>query len=250
MFDAHLLPLLATESGGAVRSRSVNVFGLKEAEIDDLLRGMIDPSGNPSVGVTAQGAVVKVRAEVQAADPEEAVTALDDFEREVRARLEDNAFGTDSDTLESAVGRALIGKGFTLSLAESCTGGLIGHKLTNVSGISQSFLMGVVAYRNEIKTDLLGVPEDLIAAHGAVSEEVARAMASGVRRAADSDYGLSVTGIAGPTGGSPEKPVGTVFIGLDGPNGTVARRHKFSGDRQDIKEKTANAALDLLRRAL
>ncbi len=250
MFDAHLLPLLAEEGGGVVRSRSVNVFGLWESEIDDLLSGMIDPAGNPSVGVTAQGAVVKVRAELQAANSGEADAVLGDFEREVRTRLGDNVFGTDSDTLESAVGQALIGKGLTLSLAESCTGGLIGHRLTNVAGISESLLMGVIAYRDEVKTGLLGVPEGVIAARGAVSEEVALAMASGVRRVGRSDFGLSATGIAGPTGGSPGKPVGTVFIGLDGPDGTTVRRHRFSGDRQDIKEKTANSALDLLRRAL
>jgi nicotinamide-nucleotide amidase len=110
--------------------------------------------------------------------------------------------------------------------------------------------MGVIAYSNAAKVDLLGVPDDLISRHGAVSEEVAGAMASGVRRVGSSDFGLAVTGIAGPTGGTREKPVGTVFIGLEGPAGASIRRHKFSGDRQDIKEKTANAALDLLRRGL
>lgn len=137
--------------------------------------------------------------------------------------------------------------GLTLAVAESCTGGLITHLLTEIPGISSSFLMGIVAYSNEAKTKQLAVPEKIIREYGAVSEEVAMAMASGVRKAASADIGIAVTGIAGPTGGSLEKPVGLVYIAISGPDGEHARKFNFKGSRSDIKEKAAVAALEMVR---
>jgi nicotinamide-nucleotide amidase len=152
--------------------------------------------------------------------------------------------------LEEALGLLLKAQGLTLAVAESCTGGLICHRLTDVAGASDYFLGGAVTYSNRAKTDLLGVPEEILAAAGAVSLETARAMAVGVRQAFHADIGLSVTGIAGPTGGTPEKPVGTVFMGLAGPWGLDARGHRFQGSREEIKALSAQTALDWLCREL
>lgn len=137
--------------------------------------------------------------------------------------------------------------GRTLAVAESCTGGLITHLLTEVPGISVSLLMGVVAYSNDAKISRLGVPAATIREHAAVSQEVALAMASGVRKAASSDIGIGVTGIAGPSGGSREKPVGLVYIAFSGPGVGYAREFHFDGDRSEIKEKAAAAALNMIK---
>jgi len=158
-------------------------------------------------------------------------------------------YGTRDLLFEAAVGAALIARGWTLATAESCTGGLIGHLITNVPGSSHYFRMGVVAYSNEAKIRVLGVPQQVIADHGAVSEPTVREMAERVRALAGSDLGVSVSGIAGPGGGTPEKPVGTVWMALSGPSGTRAVVHRLSGDRHQVKRAAAFHALDLVRRA-
>jgi nicotinamide-nucleotide amidase len=157
---------------------------------------------------------------------------------------------TKDQPLEEVIGLLLKEQGLTLAVAESCTGGVICHRITNVAGASDYFLGGAVTYSNRAKTELLGVPEEILEAKGAVSPETARAMAVGVREVFHADIGLSVTGIAGPTGGTPEKPVGTVYVGLAGPWGMDARRHRFNGSREQIKTLSAQTAMDWLRREL
>lgn len=169
---------------------------------------------------------------------------LDEAERRIRAALGENIFGGADDRLEEIVIKVLAGK--TLAVAESCTGGLIAHRLTNVSGASQVFLTGYVTYSNESKMRLLGVRETTLKAHGAVSEETCREMAEGARRQAD--YALATTGIAGPTGGTAEKPVGLVYIGLATPTKTTVERHVFNFDRETFKQLVSQYALDALRR--
>lgn len=149
-------------------------------------------------------------------------------------------------SLEEAVGRLLLGRRMTVAVAESCTGGLITHRLTNVPGSSRYFLGGVVAYANEAKIQILGVPEETLAAHGAVSAETAQAMAEGVRRLLGADVALAVTGIAGPTGGTPEKPVGLTYIALATAETTLGREYRWIGSRLHNKEASAEAALKLL----
>jgi nicotinamide-nucleotide amidase len=169
---------------------------------------------------------------------------------EVLTRLGDYYFGADDETLEGAVGRLLTERGETLSLAESCTGGLLVKRLTDGAGSSTYLKEGFVTYSNESKERLLGVPHDLLVEHGAVSEPVAKAMAEGVRKIAGTDYGLSVTGVAGPGGGSEEKPVGLVFVGISDEGGTVAERLDLSAwkhSREAVRERSANRAFDLLR---
>ena len=155
-----------------------------------------------------------------------------------------------TEPLEVIVGQLLTAQGRTLALAESCTGGLVGHRLTEVSGSSTYFLGGIVSYSYQAKERLLGVPHDTLYGQGAVSVEVALAMAQGARRVLDADIGLSVTGVAGPTGGTPDKPVGLTYVALATPEGERWERHVWTGDRSDNKVASAGAALDLLRRYL
>ncbi len=155
-----------------------------------------------------------------------------------------------TERLEERLGRLLRQRGQTLAVAESCSGGLICHRITNVSGASDYFQGGVVTYSNEAKIELLGVPEETLTAHGAVSGDTAMAMAAGVRDLFHTDLGLSVTGIAGPTGGTPQKPVGTVFIAMARKDWVEARLFRFTGDREAVKTQTSDAALDWLCREL
>lgn len=148
--------------------------------------------------------------------------------------------------LEEALGEVLREKKATIAIAESCTGGLISHRITNISGSSEYFERGVVAYSNKAKIDYIGVSEEILSSCGAVSSETAMAMAYGIKKAANSTFGLAVTGIAGPGGGTPEKPVGLVFIAVAGPNGIEVTGSRFDGDRVAIKVKTAEAALTWL----
>jgi nicotinamide-nucleotide amidase len=166
---------------------------------------------------------------------------------EVRGRLGDIVFGEDDATLEGVVVTRLVERGETLAVAESCTGGLIAERITDIPGASQCFLSGVVAYHNDAKTAALSVPAELIQTHGAVSEKVAAAMAEGVRRLAGADYGLSTTGIAGPSGGTPEKPVGLVYIGLASRRDCVVKRLNLRGGRAEIRDRTAKILLNILR---
>jgi len=156
----------------------------------------------------------------------------------------------DPSRLETAIGTRLRARGLTLALAESCTGGLVSHRVTNVAGSSTYYRGGVVAYANSVKQALLGVRAESLAQHGAVSAPVAREMACGVRRLLEADLGLSVTGVAGPGGGTPEKPVGLVFIGLCSADGAWVEQHRWDGDREENKARSAEAALDLLWRYL
>jgi PncC family amidohydrolase len=155
-----------------------------------------------------------------------------------------------SGSLEQEVVRLLTERGLTLAVAESCTGGLVGHRITNVPGSSACFRGGVIAYHNEVKAALLNAPADILAREGAVSEDVALSMARGVRERLGADIGLAVTGIAGPAGGTPEKPVGLVYIALADAEGAIAERHVWSGDRRQNKDSSAEAALKLVKEHL
>jgi nicotinamide-nucleotide amidase len=178
---------------------------------------------------------------------QEALEALEAADVASRPLLGDHLFAVDDDTMARVVGRQLLARRETLALAESCTGGRIGDMLTEVAGASAYFLGSAVAYANELKESWVQVARTTLVENGAVSQLVAAEMARGARRIAGSTWALSVTGIAGPDGGTPEKPVGTVFIGLDGPDGTEAKAHRFHGDREWVRSASAYAALDWLR---
>ncbi len=250
LFLQTVLPILEKERKGNTyyRARTLKVFGLTESAIADRLSGINPEPFSATLAYLPRYPENHVKVIVRGLDAEEAEANLRELERIIREKLAGRVFAVDRETLEEIVGRLLTERQATLAVAESCTGGLVAHRLTNVPGSSAYFERGVVVYSNQAKTELLQVPEDLIAELGAVSAPVAEKMAEGVRRLSRATLGLGITGIAGPGGGSPDKPVGTVFIALSGPEGTASRRYPFWGDREQVKIITAQTALDWVRR--
>ena len=249
MFEETLEPLIKEHSEGSIVSRTLWFTGLGESALAEKVQDFLDAS-DPTVAPLASQGKVRLRVTARAATPEEAEEKIGLVAEEILSRLKEYYFGEDDETLEGAVGKLLTEQGATLALAESCTGGLLAKRMTDRAGSSAYLMEGLVTYSNEAKERLLGVPNALLVEHGAVSEPVARAMAEGVREAAGTDYGLSVTGVAGPDGGTEEKPVGLVFVGLSDADGTVAERLDLSAwrrSREAIRERSANRAFDFLR---
>ena len=234
----------------SVVQRVLLTTGLSAADAEARVGSWLGKEGDVTVSCMPAEGDVHVRLLARGATHALAEAALAPVEAEVRAALGADCYGQDDDLLEAVVGRLLLERGWTVSLAESCTGGLLGHRLTNIAGSSRYVERGVIVYSNRAKEELLGVPEPLLRAHGAVSAPVAFAMAAGVCRISGSPCGLAVTGIAGPDGGSVEKPVGTVYIGCATPSGVETRRCHFAGDRVAIKRQSSQTALDMLRRRL
>jgi nicotinamide-nucleotide amidase len=234
-----------------VKQKIYKVFGLGETEINRRV-AHLENEDDGRVRIGYYPVFPEVHLSLAVIDEDEAIirSTFQHIEDEVKTALGDSLFGTDDETLESVVGELLQNQRKILATAESCSGGLIGHKITSVPESSNYFAGGVIAYSNDLKEKLLGVEKELLVHHGAVSSMVAKAMADGVRSATSADIGLSVTGIAGPSGGSQEKPVGTVFIGLSTPDETIDIPCHFSGDRWQVQELTAVKALDLVRRLL
>ncbi len=238
-----------TASGTLLRRR-LRTFGLVESELDARLKDLYAAERNVVLGLQAGAHGVDVSITVQGRHPDSAEAVMRRMERAVRERVGDYLYAAGNQTMEGVVALKLKAKGLTVAVAESCTGGLIGQRLTSVPGSSAYFERGVVTYSDRAKVDLLKVPEALVRAKGAVSGEVAQAMAEGVREQSGTDLGLAVTGIAGPTGGTKEKPVGLVYLALADKRTAVVRSHLFSGDRDGIRCRASQAALDLLRRYL
>ena len=227
-------------------------FGLPEADVDAKLKGLI-PKGTPvDLGLLASPTGVLVSLTTKPTGKRAGKgDLLQPLAQEVRTRLHEWLFAEGHDTMEEVVGRLLAKQRLTVAVAESCTGGLISHRLTQVPGSSAYLDRGIVCYSNRAKTELLGVPATLLEKYGAVSAPVAAAMANGIRERSGTDIGLSVTGIAGPDGGTATKPVGLVFVGLDGGEAeTITKEFRFYGDRHVIKQRSSQAALDMLRRWL
>ncbi|MCE5200122.1 MAG: competence/damage-inducible protein A [Armatimonadota bacterium] len=249
MVNERVAPYLRERLGtrsGIIKSRILRVAGLGESSVEDKVKHLLK-NANPTLAPYAKTGEVHLRVTAKAATISEADALIDSMDREVVGVLGDHVFGRDEETLEEVVVKSLVEHGLTLSLAESCTGGLIANRITDIPGSSDAFLMGVVSYSNQAKMDLLGVDEQLLIDHGAVSEEVARAMAEGARMRAGSDIAVSVTGIAGPTGATPTKPVGLVYVALSAENGTVVQKCQFGGSRLDVKLRTSQTALDMIR---
>ncbi len=233
-----------------VRQKVYKVFGLAETEINDRFAKLERLDRRIRIGYYPVFPEVEVSLTAAGDGRGETEELFRRADAEAQALLGTYMYGTDSDTLEIVVGRLLSSQCKTLAVAESCSGGLIAHKLTRVPGSSAYFLGGVVAYSNALKERFLGVEEETLRQHGAVSAATARAMAEGVVNATGADLGVSVTGIAGPTGGSKEKPVGTVYIGLAGHGLSQEFLYRFSGTRWQVQEMTCETALDLVRRYL
>jgi nicotinamide-nucleotide amidase len=239
--------------GAAVAARTLRTTGVTLSDLEARLAAWLAPgaaSGEVAVSMAPSEGEVWVRLRTRAATPDAAAEMLARLEKSITAELGDDCYGVDGESLEQAVGRRLVARGLTLAVAESCTGGLVGHRLTGVPGSSAFFERGVVVYSNRAKEELLGVPADILRTHGAVSRPCAEAMVRGICGRSGSACGLSITGIAGPDGGTPTKPVGTVFIGLAAPGVLEARHFRFAGGRASVKWQSSQMALDMLRRSL
>jgi nicotinamide-nucleotide amidase len=251
MFDDHVLPKLSGRAGAVrVVRRVLRVAGLGESAVDERIAPVYTQYKNPQTTILFTNTDIEIHLTAQAKSEAEAELLLDGLSGQIEERLGDAVFAFRGEKMEEVVGLRLAVGGFTLAVAESCTGGLIAHRLTEVPGSSTYFTEGVVTYSNEAKTRLLGVPGELIESHGAVSAEVAEAMAAGVKRRAGTDFGLAVTGIAGPGGGTEEKPVGLVYVALADDAHAEHRRLMLPGDRHLIRWRASQFALDLLRRRL
>jgi nicotinamide-nucleotide amidase len=263
MFLAEVLPRLlagsAAQRAARLERRVLHVFGLAESEVDQRLTGLLSVGSAIRLGLLASplGVLVSLTAWVGMARSLRRDHRLDQLEqawRAVRRRLGSFVYAEGTDTMEQVVGRSLSAHGLSLAVAESCTGGLIGHRLTQVPGSSAYLDRVIVCYSNRAKRELLGVPERLLKHHGAVSPEVAAAMARRVRSRSRTSIGLSVTGIAGPGGGTTTKPVGLVYVGLDTGSpprpGQATRVFRFHGNRETIKLRASQAALNMLRQWL
>lgn len=252
MAERTMLPLLRQALGQTDQlfTRSLLMADIGESQVADALKAMIDRQVDPTIAMYASPALVRVRLATKAPDEATAQARFAPVEAEIRTILASHVFGVDDDTMANCIGRLLRERKATLTVAESCTGGLLASKITDVPGASDYFVTGVVAYANETKERLLHVPEEIIAQHGAVSEECARAMAEGVRADSQADYALATTGIAGPGGGTEEKPVGLVFIAVAEADGTQVLRQFWPGNREQFKQRVAQLALSLLRRRI
>lgn len=224
--------------------RMIRVFGVGELQVGPVLDAL--PHDRVELGINVGGGEVAVR--IRFANDSAAGEQTDALVAALRRHVP--VYSTDGRTIDDIVADELRSRGLTLAVAESCTGGLLGARLTARAGSSAYFNGGVISYANQAKMNLLAVPPETLARHGAVSEEVARAMAEGARAALHADYALSITGVAGPDGGTPEKPVGLVYLACAGPEGTEVRRGSFPGDRETVRTFSATSALHLLRKAL
>ncbi|OQA58702.1 MAG: Nicotinamide-nucleotide amidohydrolase PncC [bacterium ADurb.Bin270] len=248
MFDDSVAPWLASRCDCSRGEIILRCFGMPEAQIDEKLRGMELFGARLSFRVSFPEILLKLVAIGKNED--ELKNILDRSSSSLKGRLGDVIYAEGDSSLYSVVGRMLSERGFTISTAESCTGGLIASSITDVAGSSDYFERGFVVYSNEAKIELLGVSEDILRLHGAVSPQTAIAMAEGARRLSASDYAVAVTGIAGPGGGTPEKPVGLVYIAISAVEGTRAFKYNFNRDRLSFKSIAAATAIDLVRQHL
>ncbi len=255
LVDAEVLPRIRRLRAerpdvGFLAFRLLRTVGLPESHLDAKVAPVAAAHPNVTFGFRTHAPENHLKLMARGRTQAEADAALAAAEAASRAVLGSHVFGQDDERYAAVVGGLLLQRGQTVALAESCTGGRIADLLTSVPGASAWFPGGAVVYANAMKEAWVGVRAETLKAHGAVSEPVAKEMAEGVRQAAGATWGLSVTGIAGPTGGSEEKPVGTVYTALAGPAGTVAQKHRFVGDREQVRTSSAAAALESLRRAL
>jgi competence/damage-inducible protein CinA-like protein len=249
MFEAACVPRLAQMAAGErIRTRVLKAVGLAESELDRRIAPLYRDVSNPATTILASHGIVEIRLRARAESDQAADTLLAELGDKIELALGDHIFSTQGESLEEVVGMYLVMKQKTVAVAESCTGGLLAERLTRTPGSSNYFLGGAVCYSNEMKTRLVGVPEELIAAHGAVSKEVAQALAVGARKRAGASLGVGITGIAGPGGGTAEKPVGLVFIALADERGSQVRQFRFPGNRERVRLWSTQAALEMIRR--
>jgi len=250
MFEESIVPYLKKFQQGVLVSKVLRVIGVGESSAEKMIEDILDNQTNPTVAPYAKDGEMLFRITAKANTQEQGIKLMEPMEAAIRGRLGDNIYGEGNTTLEDVLGEMLINKKLTIATAESCTGGMVASKLINYPGISSVFLEGVVTYSNEAKINRLGVKVETLDKYGAVSSEVAAEMAQGIAKTAGTKIGISTTGIAGPDGGSVEKPVGLVYVGLYINGEVKTKMLKLSGDRQKIRERATMQLLDLVRREL
>ena len=248
MFTYRAVPYLQSLSEGTIVSRTLKLFGIGESGMESLLREKMNAMTNPTLAPYAKEGECELRITAKADNEDAARALIAPVEKELRDLFGDKIYGADIPSLEAAVLALLKEKGLTLGSAESCTGGLIAKRMTDLSGASAVFRGGVVSYATEVKHTVLGVPEDLLEQYGAVSEPVARAMAQGCRKLCGSDLAVSVTGVAGPDPDDRGNPVGLVYVGIATPEGTHVRELHAGNGRERVRTAAAHNAFDLVRR--
>ena len=251
MFEEQVLPLLRARTGGALlKTRVLKIASMSESDVDHTVAPLYQTFTNPRTTILSAPGQVELHLTASGASLAAVEERIESLASGIRGLLAGRVFSEDGQELPAVVGALLRDRRLSLAAAESCTGGLLAARLTSVPGSSAYFERGFVTYSNRAKVELLGIAPELIEAQGAVSEVVAAAMASGARHAAGADVGIGITGIAGPEGGTDDKPVGLVFLALDGVAGTRVRRAVFPGDRERIRHQATQAALEMLRRGL
>ncbi len=249
LFEEEILPYLKSRRDSVLVSKNIHIFGMGESAVETKIKDLMTESKNPTVAPYCKEGEVRLRVTSEAENEPKAAEMCDEMIAKIRAtEVGAYIYGVDVDSLENTVVALLKEKGLTLACAESCTGGLISKRLTDLSGVSEVFLGGCVTYANEAKEKLLGVRHETLEVYGAVSEQVAREMAKGVRERLGADIGISVTGIAGPTGGTPEKPVGTVYLGISTADSEEVRKLSLSSmrSRDYIRKVSASNAFDMV----
>lgn len=249
MVNKDLMPYLKklSKGSGILKSRTIKLIGMPEAAVNDKVEALLQKGGDTTMGIYTSLGEVALRVTAKAKNEAAADKQIKRIENIIRKKFKDAIYGTDDQTLQDAVGHTLAKAKKTLAIAESCTGGHLSNLITNTSGSSGYFKMGIVAYSNDAKIKQLGIERAVIAKKGAVSKEVAKAMAENIKNISGADIGLGITGIAGPTGGSKKKPVGLVYIALSSKKKNLVKEFKFTGTREEIKLRTCQHALDLLR---
>lgn len=255
MFDENAVPFFRSYYSGIIKNEALRVFGLGESKAEEMIKPVLEAAsfgGNCAVefAILASGGIITVKYSVSGKDEMTVDEIKGKMKFELEKALGDNVFGYGNDELSDAVGRLLTENRKTISLAESCTGGLMAKKLTDAAGSSAYFKNSFVTYSNESKTKCLGVKEETLLTYGAVSAETAKEMAEGALGFAESDYAVSVTGIAGPGGATKEKPAGLVYIGIASKKETLIFRYNFPGGRGEVRNRAADTALDLLRKKI
>ena len=251
MFDAACVPRLAQASTGQrIKTRVYKVVGLPESEVDKRAAAIYKAYENPTTTILAKPGAIEIHLRARAATDQEAEARLAELGDQIELALGEYIFSTHGESLEEVVGMYLVMRQKTVAVAESCSGGLLAERLTRNSGSSDFFLGGAICYSNALKTSLAGVPITLIEEHGAVSQPVVQAMAEGIRARTGASLGVGITGIAGPTGGSREKPVGLVFIALADERGTQVREFRFPGNRERVRLWATQMALEMIRRRI
>lgn len=250
MFEETVRPYLQERSDSVLVSKMIKILGIGESAVAEDVKDLMDAQTNPTIAPYAKEVGVMLRVTAKAESEEGALRLITPIEEEIKKRLGDNVYATEDISIEDVVAKLLISKKLTISTAESCTGGMIAGTLINYPGISEVFLEGAVTYSNEAKHKRLGVKNETLDKYGAVSEETAREMAIGIANTAGTDVSIVTTGIAGPDGGTEEKPVGLVYIGVYVKGQVTVQKHIFNGNRSRIRLQATITGLDMLRRIL